>query len=102
MASQRPLQVDPSVLLVERARRGLSQRQLAALCGLGEGTISRIEAGRTSVQARTVYRIAMALGVPVEGLSEAVSTSPALPAVGHVTAVAGGGRAAPRASAFRR
>ena len=99
MAGRRPLRIDPSVLLIERARRGLSQRELAARCGLGEGTISRIEAGATSVQARTVYRIAMALGVPVEVLKEPASTSLGGPTLGPDTAVSGSRRAAQRATA---
>jgi transcriptional regulator with XRE-family HTH domain len=77
MASHAELRVNPTRLLIERARRGLSQKDLADACGLAHSTINRIEAGRAPVQARTIYRIALVLGVDVELLGEPVSTGAA-------------------------
>lgn len=45
-----------------RERHGLTQAELASRCGIDQGDISRIERGATSPTARTVQRIAQALG----------------------------------------
>ena len=44
-----------------REQRSLTQVQLAELCGMDQGDISRIERGSTNPTARTLLRIAEAL-----------------------------------------
>ena len=46
-----------------RRRRALTQRQLVARSGTGQGTISKLERLERSAYARTVGRLAAALGV---------------------------------------
>lgn len=48
-----------------REEHGLTQAELAARCGIDQGDISRIERGATSPTARTLQRIAEALGADV-------------------------------------
>ena len=48
-----------------RARHGLTQAQLAEKCDMDQADISRIERGATSPTARTLQRIAAALGADV-------------------------------------
>jgi transcriptional regulator with XRE-family HTH domain len=70
------LTIDPARLLHERASRGLSQSQLAAVAGISHMTVWRIETGRASViRAVTVYRLAAALGVGVTALGEPIDLS---------------------------
>lgn len=45
-----------------RERHGLTQSELADRCGIDQGDISRIERGATSPTARTLQRIAEAMG----------------------------------------
>ncbi len=54
----------------ERERRGLSQRQLADLCGLGEHQIYRYENGKTEPSATYLRTIANVLNVSVDYLLE--------------------------------
>ena len=54
-----------------RKDRGLTQVQLAALTGLNQGDISRIESGqRQNVSLATLDRLCAALGCPVDELVE--------------------------------
>jgi ribosome-binding protein aMBF1 (putative translation factor) len=54
---------DVAMQVVElREKHGLTQAQLAALSGIDQGDISRIERGTTSPTARTLQRVADALG----------------------------------------
>jgi transcriptional regulator with XRE-family HTH domain len=70
------LTIDPARLLHERASRGLSQAQLAAVAGISHMTVWRIETGRASaIRAVTVYRLAAALGVAATALSEPLDRS---------------------------
>lgn len=48
-----------------RERHGLTQSDLAERCGIDQGDISRIERGATSPTARTLQRIAEAIGAEV-------------------------------------
>ena len=57
-------------LRAARRRRGLTQRELAALAGTGAGTVSDLESGRRGAYPRTIRRIADALGTEVEHLIE--------------------------------
>ena len=57
---------DLAVQLMElREKHGLTQSELAERCGIDQADISRIERGSTSPTARTLQRIADALGADV-------------------------------------
>lgn len=61
---------DVAMQVVElREKHGLTQAQLAALSGIDQGDISRIERGTTSPTARTLQRVADALGADVRLVS---------------------------------
>ena len=49
-----------------RRRKGLSQKDLAELAGVGQDTISGIESGRHEARPSTIRKLASALGVEVE------------------------------------
>lgn len=49
-------------LVQTRMDQGLSQSDLGNLCGLGQGTVSRIERGRSTPNADTLCRLAAVLG----------------------------------------
>lgn len=71
----------------ERVRRGHTQKTLGAILDLGRGTVASIESGTvTNPGVYTLYRIAVALGVPMEDLM-------GVPRVAHTTK----GRSANRA-----
>jgi transcriptional regulator with XRE-family HTH domain len=57
------MEVDVNRLQDLREARALSQRELAALAGVGHNTIYRIERGYTKVLPRTVRKLARALEV---------------------------------------
>jgi ribosome-binding protein aMBF1 (putative translation factor) len=64
------LAYDVAMQVVElRERRGLTQAELAGLCGMDQGDISRIERGSTSPTARTLQRIAAVLGADLRLVS---------------------------------
>lgn len=54
----------------ERARRGFTQPQLAALLGISKNTINKIENARTDPSYLTILHLADALGVHVRDLIE--------------------------------
>lgn len=61
-----------AVQLIElREQQGLTQAQLAERCGIDQGDISRIERGSTSPTAKTLSRIADALGAEVRIVARA-------------------------------
>ncbi len=51
-----------------RRRRGMTQRELADLCGLNQTTIYELEAGRRTAYPKTVRRLARGLNVEVKDL----------------------------------
>lgn len=51
-----------------REKRGLSQERLEALCGVSQGTISRMEIQGAPLPVLNAMRIAKALGVSLEDL----------------------------------
>jgi putative transcriptional regulator len=55
---------------VERARRGLTQEQLAALVGVTRKTINTIETGRFVPSTVLSLKMAKVLGLSVEALFE--------------------------------
>jgi transcriptional regulator with XRE-family HTH domain len=54
----------------ERARRGLTQPQLAGMLGLSKNTINAIENARTDPSYLTIWHLADALGVDLRDLVE--------------------------------
>lgn len=61
-----------SQLKALRERALLTQAGLAAKAGVSEVTINRIEADRHDPRFSTIRKLAVALGVPPEELSESV------------------------------
>lgn len=51
-----------------RQRRALSQRDLAALAGMTQQSVTRIETGRQDARPSTIRKLAKALGVKPEEL----------------------------------
>lgn len=51
-----------------RTEKGLSQRELAELSGLGEATVGRAEAGKTATLLQTAHSIARGLGLTLAQL----------------------------------
>lgn len=51
-----------------RESKGLTQIQVADLCDYEKTTISRIEAGRTNITVKTLYKLSHALHVPMKDL----------------------------------
>lgn len=63
--------ISPDKLKAARAKRGLSQTELAVRAALPQPTIGRIEGGRQcNVLVDTAKRIADALGVKIDALME--------------------------------
>jgi len=56
-------------LKTARLRADLTQPQLAALSGVDQGTISRLEAGLFEPQFQTLLKLARALGTPLDALA---------------------------------
>lgn len=59
--------IDRYKLKIEVMKRGVTQNQLAEMCGLSRATISNIVCGR-SCNDKTGYKIAQALGMEIEDL----------------------------------
>ena len=57
-----------------RQRRGLSQKELGELAGVGSGTVYRLENGLRGAYPGTVRKLAVALGVSPEDLVGRKST----------------------------
>jgi HTH-type transcriptional regulator, competence development regulator len=51
-----------------RVKAGLSQSQLARLCGMVQSRIAEIEAGESDPRLSTVRRVAEALSIPISDL----------------------------------
>ena len=51
-----------------RELKNLSQQDLAALCNSEKSNMSRIEAGRTNLTIKTLFKISNALKVPLKDL----------------------------------
>ena len=51
-----------------RELKNLSQQDLAALCNFAKSNMSRIEAGRTNLTIKTLFKISNALKVPLKDL----------------------------------
>jgi transcriptional regulator with XRE-family HTH domain len=57
-------------VILERARRDWSQEDLAREAGVSPATIAKVETGRGGTRARTLYKIAAALGIDATELYE--------------------------------
>jgi len=68
------LQLDPGKLKSVRARRGLTQADLAAKCELSRKTIQRVELG-ADVRPETAAQVAAGLGVTIEALADAKASA---------------------------
>lgn len=63
---------DVALQVIElREQHGLTQAELAARCGIDQADLSRIERGATSPTARTLQRIAEALGADLRLVARA-------------------------------
>lgn len=51
-----------------RKAKGISQLELAAMCGMEPSNLNRIERGHTNPTLRSLYLIASALEIPVVNL----------------------------------
>lgn len=58
----------------ERMRRGLSQEQLAGICGLDRSYIGGVERGERNPSLMIVERIALGLGMSLAELFKGVSS----------------------------
>ena len=58
-----------------RARGEMAQKELAALSGVSEFQISRLENGHNQPEASTIAALAVALGVPLEAFFEPNGTT---------------------------
>ena len=59
-------------VILERARRDWSQEDLAREAGVSPATVAKVEKGRGSTRARTLYKIAAAFGIHAAELYELV------------------------------
>lgn len=50
----------------ERLRKGLTQQSLSRLTGIGQKTISQIEAGKEGAKLETVFTLLAALGLELQ------------------------------------
>jgi transcriptional regulator with XRE-family HTH domain len=51
-----------------RERNGKTQQEIADMCDFEKSTISRIEAGRTNLTIKNLYKLSTALGVKIVDL----------------------------------
>ena len=58
-----------STMIDKRNALGISQRDLAALCGLPQSSIARIESGRTTPKLDTLLKIMHPLGLKLKLVS---------------------------------
>ena len=62
------LKVDGQKLLLERAKSGITAKELSILANVAPNTISRIENGRSKPKPSTIGKIAKALNIKLEEL----------------------------------
>lgn len=55
-----------SVLIAQRTAMGLSQRELAAICGMPQSSVARIESLKTTPNLDTLLRIMRPLGLELK------------------------------------
>src|SRR5688572_1256834 len=74
VANRPPLAIGPRINALRKSR-GLSLSRLAALLGVSEATLSRVENEQTLVSAHHLYRLAEALDVDITAFFEPASRS---------------------------
>lgn len=52
-----------SVMIAQRTSKGISQRELAAMCGIPQSSVARIESCKTTPQLKTLLNIFKHLGL---------------------------------------
>ena len=55
------------IIREKRRKLGMSQNQLAKLCGISQPFVNEIESGRKSPSAETLFQICEVLQIPVFG-----------------------------------
>jgi len=70
-------------LRVLRLQRGLTQKELAQLCGLSESTISAAESGSRNTRFPTILQICRGLGVAPEELASEAQARASIPLAGR-------------------
>ena len=58
-----------SAMIEKRTALGISQRELAQLCGLPQSSIARIESGKTTPKLDTLLKIMHPLGLKIKLVS---------------------------------
>lgn len=58
-----------SAMIEKRNALGISQRELAQLCGLPQSSIARIESGKTTPKLNTLLKIMHPLGLKIKLVS---------------------------------
>lgn len=61
---KRPLDHEPEAVAYARGQAGLTQTQLAQMCGVTQGLISEIEKGTRNATPATIRKLAVALNCP--------------------------------------
>jgi transcriptional regulator with XRE-family HTH domain len=51
-----------------RENKGITQQQISDICDFEKSTVSRIEAGRTNITIKTLYKLSQSLGVEMKDL----------------------------------
>ena len=51
-----------------RESKGLTQQEISDKCNFEKSTVSRIEAGRTNLTVKNLYKLSQALGVKIKEL----------------------------------
>lgn len=51
-----------------RESKGMTQQQISDICDFEKSTVSRIEAGRTNLTIKNLYKISQSLGVKMKDL----------------------------------
>ena len=70
-------------LRVLRLQQGLTQKELAKICGLSESTISAAESGSRNTRFPTILQICRGLGVAPEDLAAEAQARGSLPLAGR-------------------
>jgi transcriptional regulator with XRE-family HTH domain len=70
-------------LRVLRLQRGLTQKELAKLCGLSESTISAAESGSRNTRFPTILQICRGLGVSPDDIEAAAQARASHPLAGR-------------------
>ena len=78
--------MDNKIIKELRKKKGLSQRELAALCSVHQTAVSQWENGRTSPDMAAYRRLSKVLGVSLDCLTGTGGSSVMIPVLGYVRA----------------